>query len=100
MAVLKQDQVPTVATGERGEMTEKQGSYPIKWAKLYCPGCGRFLCDYAIVWGKIKVPCRNCKKSVTVSITPEDGDQDDIEASVKRGDTYVSAPIDNPGDQE
>lgn len=41
--------------------------------ELRCPGCGRFLGYYAIVWGIVRVKCTNskCKEWVTIDISPE-----------------------------
>ncbi len=72
-----------------GDMIEKSGTYPIDETDLYCPGCGRWIGAYGIIWGWAKFPCRNCKKITRVGVTPEDeSDQEDIEAAVRSGDTF------------
>lgn len=84
---------------EKQEEQEKQGTYPIKWTELHCPGCGKYLGDYAIIWGKARYPCRKCKKPVTVGVVPDEEDQDDIEGAVRSGATYVQTSIDKPDGQ-
>lgn len=78
------------------EKVEKQGRYPIKWTELHCPGCGRWVGDYRIIWGQSRFYCKPCKKTVTVGVMPEEDDQEDIEAIVESGATYSHVAVDKP----
>jgi len=50
------------------EISKDQQVFTQKW---YCPGCGRFLGYYAIVWGSVKIKCPNCKEWVHIDISPD-----------------------------
>lgn len=43
----------------------------VETQELHCSRCGKFLCYYAIVWGKIIIMCRRCKEWTTIDIQPE-----------------------------
>lgn len=43
----------------------------VETQEMHCQGCGRFLGYQAVLYGIVKIKCRNCKQWNTVDIRPD-----------------------------
>jgi len=54
-----------------GDFALDMGNLVIPAEEMHCPGCRRFLGYQAIAWGAIKIKCSNCKKWLTLDVSPK-----------------------------
>lgn len=54
----------------RSQPGKLSGNLMVQEQEMHCAGCGRFLGLQAIIMGKVKLKCPNCKEWNTVSISP------------------------------
>ena len=54
----------------------------VETQEMHCATCGRFLGYQAIIYGIIKIKCRNCKEWNTIDIRPEKADLDIIQRNL------------------
>ncbi|OQX86844.1 MAG: hypothetical protein B6D55_05020 [Candidatus Omnitrophica bacterium 4484_70.2] len=61
---------------------EKIDKEEIEFERIYCPDCGKCLCEEAIFMGKIRIKCYNCNTLVTFERVLETEEQ---QIKIKRG---------------
>ena len=49
------------------EVKEEEKEYE----RIYCPNCGKCLCEEAIFMGKVRIKCYNCNTVVIFERVPE-----------------------------